>query len=131
MGLAYSQMNLGRAYTDLAAWDEAEEAYSTTLALRRELAQPHLVIEVMAGLATVAHAQGNVDRAMTYVEEILVYLERATLEGMEEPKAVLTAALEILEQQNDQRAARLHRELRQLQIVQLGNRKTELELQKP
>lgn len=88
LGLAFSQTNLGRAHGDLGEWADAQAAYETALALREELAQPHLVAEVRAGLAQVLWEEGERAAAEKQLEEIVPYLLDNDPDGLEAPFAV-------------------------------------------
>ena len=72
-GMAW--MMLGHALLGLGRLEDAAEAYHNSVALRRELDQPNLAMESLAGLARVALAQGDPMQAQAHVEEILSHLE--------------------------------------------------------
>ena len=83
LGQAFSQMNLGRAYSGLQEWVAAKDAYSIALTLREELGQQHLVAEVQAGLATVLWQLGDLDTALLLVNDVLLHLEETMTDGLE------------------------------------------------
>ena len=67
-------LELGHALAGLARLGEAAEAYRESLALRRELDQPNMAAEPLAGLARVCQVQGDLAQAQAHVEEILQHL---------------------------------------------------------
>jgi len=67
----YSLTYLGHALADLGELEAAAEAYGEAMHLRRELGQHSLAIDDLAGLARVATAQGDLERALEQGEEIL------------------------------------------------------------
>ena len=98
---------LGQAHQTRQSLPEAADAYRQALALRRELGQPHLVTEPLAGLARVCLIQGNPIEAQALVEEILGHLESHTLEGTEEPIRVYLTCYRVLTVNQDSRAREL------------------------
>lgn len=98
----YALMYLGHALAGLGRLAEATDAYQQALDLRCELGHPHLAIESLAGLAHVSLSQGN--QAQAHVEEILDYLERHTLKGIDEPFWVYLTCYRILCMNQDPRA---------------------------
>lgn len=70
-------LELGHALAGLARPEEASETYRAALALRRELEQPNMAAEALAGLARACQAQGDLEQAQAYVEKILRHLESA------------------------------------------------------
>ena len=83
---------------------EAFAAYEQALALRRELGQPNLALEPLAGLARVSLAQGDVTSAQARVEELLSHLESGTLDGATEPFRVYLTCYRVLCASRDLRA---------------------------
>jgi tetratricopeptide (TPR) repeat protein len=83
---------------------EASEVYEQALALRRELGQPHLVMESLAGLARVSLAQNDLIQAQAQVEEILTHLESKTLDGTDEPLRIYLTCYHVLRAAQDPRA---------------------------
>jgi len=57
----------------LGRLDEAAAVYQQALALRRELDQPHLALELQAGLAQILLEQGHLPQAQVQVNQILDY----------------------------------------------------------
>jgi len=72
--------------------------------LRRELGQPNLALEPLAGLARVSLAQGDVTSAQARVEELLRHLESGTLDGATEPFRVYLTCYRVLCASRDLRA---------------------------
>jgi len=104
--------SLGHALAGLGRLDEATDAYRQAAHLRRELGQLAMAMEPVAGLASVALAQGALHQAQAQVEEILEHLETGTqslssahaLEGAEEPFWVYLTCYEVLRAAQDPRA---------------------------
>ena len=111
-------LELGHALTGLARLGEAAEAYRESLALRRELDQPNMATESLAGLARVCQVQGDLGRAQAHVEEILQHLglnsvqptsdrepaSGQTLDGTLSPFQIYLTCCRILEAAQDARA---------------------------
>jgi len=87
-GEGYSLTYLGHALADLGELKAAAEAYEEAMCLRRELGQDCLSIDDLAGLARVALAQGNSERALGHVKKILAWIEANGSEGIEYPHQV-------------------------------------------
>jgi tetratricopeptide (TPR) repeat protein len=99
-------MSLGHALADLEHLSEAGNVYQQAMeVLQKTSAQPHLVTEPLAGLARVALAQGEREQALTYVQEILRYLESyPELCGTDDPLQVYLACYRVLRASKDPRA---------------------------
>jgi hypothetical protein len=100
----------------LASPAGALEAYRQALAIRQELDQPNLAMEVHAGLARVLLAQGDVAAAQAQVDVILSNLESGTLAGALEPLRVYLTCVQVLDAAQDPRAT----EIKQYAREQLG-----------
>ena len=91
---------------------EAAAVYRQALTLRRELGQPNLAMEPLAGLARVFLAQGNLAQAQARVEEVLSHLKSRTpstgsghsLDGTAEPFRVHLTCYRVLRANQDSRA---------------------------
>jgi DNA-binding SARP family transcriptional activator/Tfp pilus assembly protein PilF len=94
----------GHALAGLGDLDQAAEAYHQALALRRELDEPHLAVESLAGLARVALQRGNVGAAMEHVEEILRLGKARGFGGAIEPFRIWLTCYRVLEACQDPRA---------------------------
>jgi len=99
----HCQTYLGHALAGLGHLAEAADAYGQALALRRELGQPNLAMEPLAGLARVSLAQGEVAQAQGRVDEILSHLESNTLDGTDEPFRVYLTCYRVLCANQDSR----------------------------
>jgi len=95
--------HLGHALLGLQRAADAEQAYTEPLALRRELGEAHRAVETLAGLARSALARDQLQRAADHVDEILAYLEKASLDGTDEPIRVLLTCHKVLKAQGDER----------------------------
>lgn len=100
----YALTTLGHALSGLGNLSEAANSYRQSLAIRRESGRLNLVMETLSGLARVALAQNDVQKALTCVEEILQHLDRHTLNGAEEPMRVYLTCIKVLKKAGDGRA---------------------------
>ena len=97
--LAYVQ--LGHAQLALSAYDNAKQAFSTSLEIREAHQQPHLTVEPLAGLAALDQRRGAVHRA---AERACIAVSRwspATAAGSAEPIWTCLACREALEASGD------------------------------
>lgn len=98
VGQAYAWTEIAHALASLHRLDEATEAYEKALALRRTLAQPHLEMEVLAGLIRVDLAREDRAEANHKAQSLLAYLQSNRLLGVEEPAHIYwTCARALLE----------------------------------
>jgi len=104
---AYAVNHLGHALTELGQLAEATSAYRQGITLRRDLGQPHMTTEALAGLARVRLIQENPSEALRCIDEILGFLESHTLEGTEEPIRVYLTCYQALTANQDPRAEEL------------------------
>jgi tetratricopeptide (TPR) repeat protein len=105
---ALALTHLGHARLALQQFDGAHQAYQEAALIRRELGQPSLTVEVLAGLARLHLAQGNLASAATYVDEIGAYLQRGgSLDGADEPLRIYLTCYQVLKAQDDPAAAEL------------------------
>lgn len=98
---------LGHALAGQREWAESAAAYQQALTIRRELGQPNLATEPLAGLARVEMGRGMVAAALPYVEEILAHLEHNTLAGTDEPYRVYLTCYQVLQANHHPRAPEL------------------------
>ncbi|MEJ2210276.1 MAG: tetratricopeptide repeat protein [Anaerolineae bacterium] len=103
----YAWTVLGDVLAGLGHLADAESAYHQAIALRRELGQPNLVTESLAGLIRVALARDEPGRACAYVDEILKHLETGTLGGTKEPMLIYLSCYQALRAAHDARADRI------------------------
>jgi class 3 adenylate cyclase/tetratricopeptide (TPR) repeat protein len=96
-GEGYSLTYLGHAQTGLEQLEAAATTYDQALCLRREMGQAGLAMDALAGLANVALKQGDLDAALTYVEEILAWLETNHVASLDNPFQVSLTAYRVLE----------------------------------
>ena len=102
-GLTYQ----GHVWLETDRAKEAEEAYTASLAIRRELDQSVLALEPLAGLALAALAQERRAEALQHAETIMAHLEQGSLEGTEEPVRVFLACYRCLRAAEDPRAGEI------------------------
>jgi predicted ATPase/DNA-binding SARP family transcriptional activator/Tfp pilus assembly protein PilF len=95
---------LGYVLTSLERLTEAIEAYQRALDLYHELGKRQNVTEALAGLASIALAQGDWAQAQAYVTDILDYLSTATLDGTQDPIRVYLTCYLVLRANRDARA---------------------------
>jgi tetratricopeptide (TPR) repeat protein len=99
-GLTYQ----GHIWLETGLAKEAEETYTASLAIRRELDQPVLALEPLAGLALAALAQGRPTESLQHVETIMAHLKQGSLEGTDEPVRIYLACYRCLLATEDPRA---------------------------
>jgi hypothetical protein len=81
--------------------DTAGDAYGKAADLRRTLAQPHLEMEVLAGLIRVDLIRRELARANHKAQMLFTYLQSNRLLGVEEPARVYcTCALALLNEEH-------------------------------
>jgi tetratricopeptide (TPR) repeat protein len=118
---AWASLYLGYAYSTSARVEEAKLAFEHALDIRRELGQPSLITEPLAGLMQVALQMNNLVQARQLAEELMGYLSDAgTLEATEEPLRVYLACYEVLDRIADPRATRILDTARQLLDTQVS-----------
>ena len=101
----YTLSFLGHVLVGLGQLAEAASVYRQGLDIRRELSQPHLATEPLAGLARVSLTHEDPTQALVHVEEILSHVEtRPTLEGTYEPFRVYLTCYRVLRANQDPRA---------------------------
>lgn len=101
-------LKLGHALVGLGRLDEAAEAYRQSVALRREMNTPNLVMEPLAGLASGCMAQDEPGEALICIEEILAHLTSGgTLDGTISPFQIYLTCYHVLETHGDPRASTL------------------------
>jgi tetratricopeptide (TPR) repeat protein/biotin operon repressor len=101
---SYTLTYLGHALTGLGLLEEAAVAYQQSLDLRRELGFDKEAVDSLAGLTRVCLAQGHLDQAVLYTEEILCQLGNSTLDSIEEPFRVYLTCYRVLRATESPRA---------------------------
>ncbi|HSD82709.1 MAG TPA: AAA family ATPase [Anaerolineae bacterium] len=101
-GLALT--HLGHALVDLGQLTQAADIYRQALAVRRELGNLNMLIEPLAGLASVALAQGDLAQAQAQVEEILSDLTAHALNEADEAELICLICYHVLCAGRDSRA---------------------------
>jgi len=102
---AAAMLPLGLAQTELGETGKARTALERSRDLFDENSGPHLAMEPIAGLASLALIEGDMETAMEYVEIVLGYLENGgSLDGTEEPLRICWSLWNILQQAEDARA---------------------------
>ena len=88
----------------LGQLSQATDVFGEALAIRRQLGNLNLVIEPLAGLASISQAQGDLLQAQALVEEILSHLTTHTLDEVDEPLLIYLICYRVLQASHDQRA---------------------------
>ena len=94
----------GCVLVSLGRLAEAESAFRRALALRRELGQPNVAMESLAGLVRVALARNDLSQACAYADEILEHLATGSLGGSKDPLWVYLSCYQALHAVQDARA---------------------------
>jgi predicted ATPase/DNA-binding SARP family transcriptional activator len=92
----YGWVFLGLVLEETGELDKAHEAYTTGLTLRREVGLPALEIDAIAGLARVASAQGDHQRAVAHADVVLGWLEEEGVDGVGDPLLAYKGAYQAL-----------------------------------
>ena len=71
-----------------------------------EIGNEHLHMQALAGLAQLAHAQGDIDAALAQIEPIVAHLQAQGLRSELEPFRTCWTCYEILKSASDNRAPR-------------------------
>jgi tetratricopeptide (TPR) repeat protein len=100
----------GHALTALGQLVEAAEAYQQTLELRNDLGELTLAWDARAGLARVLMEQGQLNQALTEVEEILHFLQGQTVQANDDPFWIYVTCYQILQAAKDSRADNILKE---------------------
>ncbi len=87
--------------------DEAEVSYGEAMRLNIEIGETHLAVEPLAGLARVALARGNHDKALQEVNKVLEHLNTESLDGTNEPIQLYLTSYRVLHGLNDPRANKI------------------------
>jgi predicted ATPase len=96
---------MGHAYLLQNQLQSARAAYLKSIDIRKELGQPSLSMEPMAGLVETYLQAGDLDSASQTTETILNFLESgATLDGTDEPLRVYYACYLLLGKKQDPRS---------------------------
>jgi adenylate cyclase len=96
--------HLGHALVAVEHLADAAEAYQQSIDLRTELGQTHLAVEPLAGLGRINLIQNQVSEAQAFIEQILSFLKRSTLDGVEEPVRIYLTCYKVLCAGHDPRA---------------------------
>ncbi len=92
----YTWNHLGVAYSGANDFIQAAEAFTAALKLRRELGQPDLAMDDLAGLARVALGGGDLPKAREHAEIILTWLAEHDADGIEFPVWVFLTVYRVL-----------------------------------
>lgn len=103
--IGYALTRLGHTLTALGRFDEAAAAYQKAFQLHRALQQTNRSIYALAGLASLAHRQGELPRAQQLVEQILDHLTTRNLDATDEALQVYLTCAQILRSAGDPRSA--------------------------
>jgi tetratricopeptide (TPR) repeat protein len=102
---AYALTYLGHASLGLGQVEQAAGYYTRSLELRREMRQPGLIMDNLAGLARTEMQRNDLPAALAQVEELLALLAEHGVDSVDEPVRVYTVCYRVLQAANDPRAA--------------------------
>jgi len=120
-GEAWALTYLGHSHLGLNELKSAMKAYQAAVNIRRELEQPPLLMEPLAGMIQVFLKQKDYDSAFAHCEEILTYLSSGgTLDGAEEPVRVYLTIYQTLVIRHDPRANKILRAAHELLQTQIS-----------
>jgi len=106
--LANAYTYLGKIYTALDQWDEAEGWYRQAQRLRQELPHPGRQLEITAEIARLTQQRGHPRQALAEIEPVLAAIQdEPALDGAEDPYQVYWNCYEILQANGDGRAPAL------------------------
>jgi tetratricopeptide (TPR) repeat protein len=105
----YTLTYLAHTLADSGELQLATEAYQKAIQVRRELGEEKLVMDDLAGLASVAMREGNNSQALRYVEEILAWIESNGVEGIEYPLQVYLTCYQVLQATSEDHSEALAR----------------------
>jgi len=127
-GEAWSHLYLGHACLMVGDFSKARGAYEASLRIRKELGQPDLAMEPLAGLVQTALDTDDLTLAWQHTDEILAHLAAGgTLEGAEEPLRIYFTCYDALEKRKDPRAQdvlQAANELLEAQVSKLGDKES-------
>jgi tetratricopeptide (TPR) repeat protein len=107
-GEAWAMLYMGNAYLLQHQPNRAQTAYRKSLEIRKELGQPSLSMEPIAGLVESFLLANDIESASQEAEKILTFLASGlTLDGTEEPLRVYYACYRLLEKKQDPRARQI------------------------
>jgi len=96
---------LGHAWLGLGQPEKAVAAYRESLAIRQELDQPYLAMEVIAGLARAALAHDDLETALGHANEIASYLtDGGSLQRTWEPLRIYLTCYQVFQLARDPKA---------------------------
>jgi len=115
---AAAMLPLGLAQAELGEIDKARMALERSRDLFDENSSPHLAMEPIAGLASLALIESDMETAIGYVDIVLGHLENhGSLDGTEEPLRIRWTLCNILQHAEDARVipllAETHRQLQE------------------
>lgn len=103
-GEAWALLYVGHAYILQGKYALAQSAYTDSIEIRRNLDQPSLSMEPIAGLVEAYLAMNDLESASREAERILQFLDGgSTLEGTDEPLRVYHACCLLLKKKQDPR----------------------------
>lgn len=118
-GEAWGLLYLGYAFLLDAKFEQTRRAFEESLNLRRELDQPGLSMEPIAGLIQLALETNDANSAGEWADEVLAHLAAGGMfEGAEEPLRIYLACYQALEKQKDPRSRTVLRDAAALLDVQ-------------
>jgi tetratricopeptide (TPR) repeat protein len=125
-GEAWSLLYMGYAYLLLPDLQEAEHAFRCSAAIRDELGQPGMMMEVLAGLIQTFLLEDDYAAAMSETEKVISHLQSGNmLDGAEAPLRVYYACHLALKKVQDPRSKTLLQSAAQLLETQVSKLRDE------
>ncbi|MDX1377706.1 MAG: tetratricopeptide repeat protein [Anaerolineales bacterium] len=119
-GMAWAKLYMGHAYLMREEIENAQDAFRSSIEIRRELGQMSLAMEPVAGLVETYMHLTDLNSASLEVEKILDFLESGeTLDGTDEPLRVYYVCYRFLEIQHDPRAKQILQNAKELLTAQV------------
>ncbi|HSL45615.1 MAG TPA: tetratricopeptide repeat protein [Anaerolineales bacterium] len=120
-GEGWARLYMGHAHLLLNESEMAKSAFERAIEIRKELDQPVLSMEAIAGLAEVYMQVRDLESAFREVEKIMAFLEGgSSLNGTEEPLRVYYVCYRVLAQKEDPRSRQVLQTAIQLLKTQLS-----------
>jgi predicted ATPase len=121
-GMAWANLYMGHAYLMREDIENAQEAFRSSIEIRRELEQMSLAMEPIAGLVETYLQTSDLNSASLEAEKILKFLEGGeSLDGTDEPLRVYYICYRFLEMQHDPRSKQILQKAKELLDVQVRN----------
>ena len=101
----FTRTYLAHTLSALGRVEEAHEQYHAAIDIRESLNEGHLVMDVLAGLAQIAHARNQSSLALEHAERVLNWVAENDVELMESPLDMYWRIFNVLIHYDSDRAA--------------------------